>query len=64
MNLLGLKDGSQQEIKFLHIKIIHQFLPKNYYVTTGTCTPAIPLKKGDNICADFGKLGQVKFTYI
>ena len=38
-------------------------LPKNYYISTGTCTPAIPVKVGDKICADFGKLGKVKFVY-
>ena len=39
-------------------------LSKNCYVSTGTCTPAIPISKGDSICADFGKLGKVKFNYI
>jgi 2-keto-4-pentenoate hydratase len=38
-------------------------LPKNYYVSTGTCTRAIPISKGDNIVADFGKLGKVSFIY-
>ena len=38
-------------------------LPKNSYISTGTCTPAIPIKKGDEITADFGKLGSVSFIY-
>ena len=39
-------------------------LPKKSYISTGTCTPAIPINKGDNVCADFGKLGKVNFKYI
>ena len=39
-------------------------LPKKYYVSTGTCTKAIPISKGDKISANFGSLGIVKFTYI
>ena len=39
-------------------------LNKNDYISTGTCTPAIPIKKGDNICADFGKLGKIKLNFI
>ena len=38
-------------------------LPKNYYVSTGTCTKAIPISRGDNITADFGKLGTISFVY-
>ena len=38
-------------------------LPKNSYVSTGTCTPAISIYKGDKISADFGKLGTVNFIY-
>jgi len=38
-------------------------LPKNFYVSTGTCTPAIPIQKGDRVKADFGKLGNVNFNY-
>ncbi len=38
-------------------------LPKNSYISTGTCTPAIPIKKGDEVMADFGKLGNVSFVY-
>ena len=38
-------------------------LPKNSYISTGTCTPAIPIKKGDEVIADFGKLGNVSFIY-
>ena len=38
-------------------------LPKNFYVSTGTCTPAIPIQKGDKVMADFGKLGSVNFNY-
>jgi len=38
-------------------------LSKNYYVSTGTCTRAIPISKGDNITADFGSLGKVSFIY-
>ena len=39
-------------------------LPKDSYISTGTCTHAIPINKGDNACADFGKLGKVKFNFI
>ena len=39
-------------------------LPKKYYVSTGTCTKAIPISKGDKISANFGSLGIVKFAYI
>ena len=39
-------------------------LSKNYYISTGTCTPAIPINKGDKVCADFGALGKVKFNFI
>ena len=38
-------------------------LPKNSYISTGTCTPAIPIQKGDEVIADFGKLGDVSFIY-
>ena len=38
-------------------------LPKNFYISTGTCTPAIPIEKGDKVMADFGKLGSVSFIY-
>ena len=37
-------------------------LPKDSYISTGTCTRAIPVKKGDKIFADFGNLGTIKFT--
>ena len=40
-----------------------QYLPKNHYVSTGTCTKAIPISKGDKIKADFGKLGIVNFIF-
>ena len=40
-----------------------KLLPKNSYISTGTCTPAIPIKKGDKVIADFGKLGNVSFIY-
>ena len=38
-------------------------LPKNSYISTGTCTPAIPVQKGDKVMANFGKLGNVSFIY-
>ena len=38
-------------------------LPKNSYISTGTCTPAIPINKNDEIKADFGELGLVQFNY-
>ena len=34
------------------------------FISTGTCTPAIPIKKGDIIVADFGKLGKIEVNYI
>ena len=46
-----------------NLALIGKSLPKNFYISTGTCTPAIPIKKGDNVMADFGKLGNVNFIY-
>tara|TARA_Y100000590_G_scaffold267127_1_gene299988 strand:+ start:993 stop:1799 length:807 start_codon:yes stop_codon:yes gene_type:complete len=42
---------------------IGKSLPKNYYVSTGTCTKAIPIFKGDIVKADFGNLGNVDFVF-
>jgi 2-keto-4-pentenoate hydratase len=39
-------------------------LPINSYISTGTCTPAIPVNKGDKINANFGTLGTVDFNLI
>ena len=39
-------------------------LLKNNFVSTGTCTKAIPLKKKSIIRVDFGKIGNIKFQYI
>tara|TARA_Y100001970_G_scaffold257152_1_gene335522 strand:- start:581 stop:1381 length:801 start_codon:yes stop_codon:yes gene_type:complete len=38
-------------------------LPKNNYISTGTCTKAIPISRGDKVTADFGKLGIVRFEF-
>ena len=46
-----------------NLALIGKSLPKNFYISTGTCTPAIPIKRGDNVTADFGKLGNVSFIY-
>ena len=46
-----------------NLALIGKSLPKNFYISTGTCTPAIPIKKGDKVMADFGKLGNVSFIY-
>ena len=46
-----------------NLALIGKELPKNHYISTGTCTKAIPISKGDNITADFGKLGTVSFVY-
>ena len=46
-----------------YLALIGKSLPKNFYISTGTCTPAIPIKKGDKVMADFGKLGNVSFIY-
>ena len=35
-------------------------LPKNSYISTGTCTPAIPIKKGDKIKANISPVGVFK----
>ena len=40
------------------------YLPKDSYISTGTCTPAKPIRRGDKVCADFGKLGNIKFTFL
>ena len=41
-----------------------KILPKNHFISTGSCTPAIPIKRGSHICADFGILGNVKIKFI
>ena len=46
-----------------NLALMDKVLPKNHYISTGTCTKAIPISKGDNIVADFGKLGTVGFVY-
>ena len=46
-----------------NLATVGKTLPKNYYVSTGTCTKAIPISKGDKITADFGKLGTVSFDF-
>ena len=46
-----------------NLALMGKVLPKNHYISTGTCTKAIPISKGDNIIADFGKLGAVSFVY-
>ena len=46
-----------------NLALIGKSLPKSFYISTGTCTPAIPIKRGDNVMADFGKLGNVSFIY-
>ena len=42
---------------------VGKVLSKNNYISTGTCTKAIPISKGDKVTADFGKLGIVKFEF-
>jgi len=42
---------------------VGKVLPKNYYISTGTCTKAIPISKGDKVMANFGKLGVVSFDF-
>ena len=37
------------------------YLPEDSYVSTGTCTSAIPLSKNDIVIADFDSLGIVEF---
>ena len=46
-----------------NLAIVGKQLPKNYFITTGTCTRAIPINKGDNVIADFGTLGKVSFIF-
>ncbi|MDC0054639.1 hypothetical protein OAJ09_01810 [Candidatus Pelagibacter sp.] len=46
-----------------NLALFGKSLPKNSYISTGTCTPAIPIKKGDKVMANFGKLGNVSFIY-
>ena len=41
-----------------------KYLSQNNYVSTGTCTPAIQVNKGDKVVADFGKLGKVEVNFI
>ena len=46
-----------------NLATVGKTLPENYYISTGTCTKAIPISKGDKITADFGKLGTVGFDF-
>ena len=46
-----------------NLAFMGKVLPKNHYISTGTCTKAIPISRGDNITADFGKLGTISFVY-
>ncbi len=46
-----------------NLAIVGKVLPKNYYISTGTCTKAIPISKGDKVTANFGKLGAVSFDF-
>ena len=46
-----------------NLAIAGKILPKNYYISTGTCTKAISISKGDKITANFGKLGAVNFDF-
>ena len=46
-----------------NLATVGKVLPKNHYISTGTCTKAIPISKGDKITADFGKLGTVCFDF-
>ena len=46
-----------------NLALIGKTLPKNYYVSTGTCTKAIPIFKDDKVTADFGNLGNVSFVF-
>ena len=46
-----------------NLALVGKTLSKNCYVTTGTCTKAIPIFKGDKVTADFGKLGTVSFDF-
>jgi len=39
-------------------------LLKDQYISTGTCTKAIPIYPGNIIKADFGTLGKVEINYI
>ena len=39
-------------------------IQKGEYISTGTCTPAILLKKNDKINVDFDFLGKVEFQFI
>ena len=46
-----------------NLALMGKVLPKNHYISTGTCTKAIPISRGDNITADFGTLGTISFVY-
>ena len=46
-----------------NLATVGKALPKNYYISTGTCTKAIPISKGDKVTANFGKLGVVSFDF-
>tara|TARA_Y100000741_G_C18195833_1_gene535501 strand:- start:121 stop:918 length:798 start_codon:yes stop_codon:yes gene_type:complete len=42
----------------------NQPILKNYYISTGTCTPAIKLSKGDSLKINFCNIEILEFNYI
>ena len=36
---------------------------KNQYISSGSCTKAFRIHKGNKIKADFGKLGTIEFNF-
>ena len=42
----------------------NQPILKNYYISTGTCTPAIKLKMGDSLKINFCDIEMLEFDYI
>ena len=36
---------------------------KGQYISTGTCTKALPIKKNNFIKADFGTLGSIEIDF-
>ena len=65
-NTKNVMDNPLNSAIWLVNKLASQGIPllKGQYLSTGTCTKAMPIYKGSNIKASFGTLGNVEFDYI
>ena len=62
--LMNGKASNREIFDFLTLLSLKgEIILKNYLISTGTCTKAIPLDKNDNVKVDFGKLGKIEFKF-